>query len=79
MSCLLGLSNELIHEILLKVGPADLAHVSQCCRSLYTFISDNELLWKELYLEHFVSAPFLHYAILTNTFGRTILVSSSLM
>ncbi|KAH7055670.1 hypothetical protein B0J12DRAFT_569482 [Macrophomina phaseolina] len=53
MPCLLDLSNELIHEILLKVGPGELARVAQCCRSLHTFIHDNDLLWKELYLATF--------------------------
>lgn len=55
MPSLLDLSNELLHEILLEVDPRDLARVAQCCRSLHTFINDGELLWKDLYLQHFVS------------------------
>lgn len=58
MASFLDLSNELLHEILLKVNPGDLARVSQCCRSLHTFIKDNELLWKDLYLETFVGIGF---------------------
>lgn len=51
---LLDLPQELVHAILVKVEPPDLASL-RCCRGLNQIIHDNELLYKQVYLSHFVS------------------------
>ncbi|KAL8635468.1 MAG: hypothetical protein Q9228_007039 [Teloschistes exilis] len=53
MACpLLQLPQELLHTILLNVGPADLAAL-RCCRALDRFIKHDALLFKQVYLRHF--------------------------
>ncbi|KAI4200457.1 MAG: hypothetical protein LQ350_003905 [Teloschistes chrysophthalmus] len=53
MACpLLQLPQELLHTILLNVGPADLAAL-RCCRALDGFIKHDALLFKQVYLRHF--------------------------
>jgi len=54
MPALLDQSNEVLHLILSHANPADLGPLSRTCRSLSTFIQNNDLLWKELYLQNWV-------------------------
>lgn len=54
MSCLLDLSHELLHNIFINVDPADLAAISRSCSPLNQYVKGNNLLCKELYLQHFV-------------------------
>lgn len=62
MTCLLDLPYEVIHGILTHVEPHDLAAVSKTCQDLSTFVTDDELLHKKLYLLNWVnfSTSFLH-------------------
>jgi len=55
MSTLLNLCPELLQGILEWVQPEDLATLCACCRTLHDFIHGNKLLFKELYLDCFVS------------------------
>ena len=50
---LLGLPPEVLHGILRNTDPQDLARLC-CCRTLYDFIKNDWLLYKELYLRNFV-------------------------
>ena len=50
---LLGLPPEVLHCILSNTDPQDLAQLC-CCRTLYDFIKNDWLLYKELYLRNFV-------------------------
>ena len=50
---LLGLPPEVLHGILRNTDPQDLARLC-CCRTLYQFIKNDWLLYKELYLRNFV-------------------------
>ncbi len=52
--CLLNLPHEVLHCIFTNVDPLDLPHLS-CCRALNAFIISDRLLYKELYLNTFVS------------------------
>ena len=49
----LNLPHEVLHCILTYVDPHDIARLS-CCRTLHAFIRSDRLLFKELYLNHFV-------------------------
>lgn len=50
---LLQLPHEVLHTILVHVNPQDLAAL-RCCRGLQDFIECDSLLFKEIYLKHFV-------------------------
>ncbi|KAK4692459.1 hypothetical protein P7C71_g4749, partial [Lecanoromycetidae sp. Uapishka_2] len=52
MSTLLGLPHEILHNVLVNTSPDDLGRLC-CCRTLNSYIKNNELLYKELYLKHF--------------------------
>ena len=56
MISLLTLPREVLNCILCEVDPADFATVSLCCKELYSFFKNNNLLHKELYLRHWVIA-----------------------
>ena len=58
---LLELPPEVLHGILGNTNPQDLARLC-CCRTLYDFIKNDRLLYKELYLRNFVKlSPKLYY------------------
>jgi hypothetical protein len=57
---------EVLHNILQKVGPTDLASLSRTCRHLNKFIKEDELLWKLHYLTVFVR-PSIGDLLSTNT------------
>lgn len=50
---LFRLPGEVLHSILAYVGPEDLASL-RCCHSLSEFIKHDRLLFKEIYLRHYV-------------------------
>ena len=52
---LLTLPHEVLHNVLVRVDPQDVARLPASCRVLNTYIKNNRLLFKELYLSHFVS------------------------
>ena len=54
MSKLLDVSSELLNGIFQEVDPEDLAGLARTCRQLNTFIKNNRLLWKYLYLRNYV-------------------------
>ncbi len=55
MACsLLDLPYEVLHRILVNIDPPELSRLC-CCRALNSFIKNDRLLWKELYLKDFVS------------------------
>ena len=54
MACLISLPHEMLHNIFVKVDPADLATLSSICRAFHDFIRKNRCLFKELYLKTFV-------------------------
>ena len=74
-SNLLNLPHEVLHNILVRVDPHDVARLSCSCRTLNNYIKNNRLLFKELYLSHFVSQLHaLRLAVmgsLTAVSGRT--------
>ena len=58
---LLELPSEVLHGILGNTNPQDLARLC-CCRTLYDFIKNDQLLYKELYLRNFVKmSPKLYH------------------
>lgn len=64
MSRLLDCSHEVLHSILTSVDPSDLAALSLSCQSLHTFIQDNLILHKELYLQRYVEAHIISAIVL---------------
>ena len=65
---LLDLPHEVLHSIFTLIDPADLAALT-CCRTLAKFLQTDKLLYKELYLNNFVSLEIKAPARLTRT-GR---------
>ena len=54
MACnLLDLPHEVLHSIIVNTDLQDLAGLC-CCHALYDFIKNDRLLYKEMYLRHFV-------------------------
>lgn len=53
---LLGLPHEVLHGIIIRVNPEDIASLC-CCTTLSNYIKNNQLLFKEIYLANFVSDP----------------------
>lgn len=53
---LLNLPHELLQTLLECCEPQSLGRLSRTCSAFRTFISDNELLWKNVYLASCVSA-----------------------
>ena len=54
MADLLNQSHEVLHLILSHVDPVDLGPLRESCKSLDSFIRNNNLLWKEQYLSKWV-------------------------
>jgi len=54
MACLLDFSHEMLHAIFTNINPADLAALSKTCSTLNSYIKDNKLLCKDLYLQNWV-------------------------
>ena len=52
---LLGLPHEVLHGIIVRVDPQDIANLC-CCHALNAYITGNRLLFKDLYLANFVSS-----------------------
>ncbi len=52
---ILSLPHEVLHCIIIRVDPLDVASLCSSCRVLNNYIKNNRLLFKELYLAHFVS------------------------
>jgi hypothetical protein len=46
---------EVLHNIIQDVDPKDLAALSQCCKKLAGFITDNQSLFRDVYLAKLVS------------------------
>lgn len=51
----LSLPHEVLHGILVRVNPPDIASLCRSCSTLNSYVKNNRLLFKELYLAHFVS------------------------
>lgn len=56
---LISLPPEIVHNILKYVNPIDLARLSSTCRMLHRSISQDRLLYKEVYCQHLVSPPYI--------------------
>jgi hypothetical protein len=56
MPSLLDLCHEILHDVFVQVQPADLAALSKTCAAFSSYINGNRLLWKDVYLKHFVSS-----------------------
>ena len=54
MPSLPTLPHEILHSVLNDVDPLDVYSLSLACTTLYKFIRDNKLLFKELYLQRLV-------------------------
>lgn len=52
---ILSLPHEVLHGIVIRVDPLDVASLCSSCQVLNNYIKKNRLLFKELYLAHFVS------------------------
>lgn len=52
---ILSLPHEVLHGVIIHVDPQDVASLCSSCRVLNNYIKNNRLLFKELYLAHFVS------------------------
>lgn len=50
---LLGLPLEILHCILAQTDPQDVARLC-CCRTLTNYIRNNQVLFKDIYLRHYV-------------------------
>lgn len=50
MAFLLEMCHEVLHDILAEVNPKDLGALLQSCRALHSYIKDNRMLWKDVYL-----------------------------
>ena len=50
---LLGLPLEILHCILVQTDPQDVARLC-CCHTLNNYIRNNHLLFKDIYLRHYV-------------------------
>lgn len=59
---LLQLPHEVLHSILIHVGPRDLAAL-RCCRFLDDLIKHDRLLFKQVYMRHYVSKRFYLWAL----------------
>lgn len=57
---ILSLPHEVLHGIIIRVDPLDVASLCASCHVLNNYIKKNRLLFKELYLAHFVSDCFVH-------------------
>ena len=57
MATLLEISHELLHLIITGIDPADLAALSQTCRTLLSYIRANRLLHKDIYIQHYDGPP----------------------
>lgn len=53
MAQLLELSHELLHCIFVEVAPPDLAALSGSCRTFRSYIRNNRLLHKDIYVRHY--------------------------
>lgn len=56
MSYLASLPLEMLHSVFREVNPNDLPALSATCRLFHTYISNNRQLFKDIYLNYFVSA-----------------------
>jgi hypothetical protein len=54
MAELLGQAPEVLHNIFQHLDPTDFASLSKTCHFLYSFIKNDDLLWKGQYLALFV-------------------------
>lgn len=52
---IMSLPHEVLHGIIIRVDPEDVASLCSSCQVLNSYIKNNRLLFKELYLAHFVS------------------------
>ena len=51
MASLIEVAHEVLHHIFVQIDPADLAAVSASCKALHSYVTNNHLLFKELYLQ----------------------------
>ena len=54
MAQLLSQCHEVLNGIFQGVEPEDLASLSKTCRLLNSFIRNDRLLWKDVYLKNYV-------------------------
>ena len=54
---LLALPLEILHCILVQTDPQDIARLC-CCHTLNNYIKDNHVLFKDIYLRHYVRGTF---------------------
>lgn len=52
---LLDLPRELLHNIVVECNPEDIAAVNQTCRTLHNSIVGDKLIYRDVYLRHYVS------------------------
>ena len=69
----LSLPAEVIHSIFAKVEPVDLARLKRCCRLFNNFIKSDWLIFKEVFLNHFVCELRGSYPALLTLAGRSTL------
>ena len=50
---LTDLPTEMFHHILFQTDPTSLARLRQCCHALNDIVTNDDLLWKEMYLDLF--------------------------
>lgn len=58
MATLLELSHELLHCVFVEVSPTDLSSLSGTCRYLHSYIRDNKLLHKDMYVRRYDQPKF---------------------
>jgi hypothetical protein len=59
MASLTTLPHEILHSIFKRVDITDIAALSISCGTLHLFISDNHMLFKDLYLQRLVFLIYL--------------------
>lgn len=56
---LLDLPRELLHNIITDCDPQDIAAFRQACLNLKEFVDGDKLLYRDIYLKHYVPADSL--------------------
>lgn len=68
MATITALPHEILHAIFRSVDITDLASISITCRTLRQFISDNHMLFKDLYLQRLVKSYLVRWLVSADEF-----------
>ena len=57
---LIDLPRELLHNIAAECNPPDLGKISRSCRTLHDYILGDRLVFRDVFLRHYVSSNNWH-------------------